>query len=160
MVVAAGGLVLVFAIWWWYFEHPAEDGLRSAPRARVRVGVRRTTSCSRRSAALGAGLEVAAEATQVHSEVSTTTAGLTIAISTAVYLGITALLHIRLGHHPVEPRVVVAAIVLILAFGALADPLTLGVAVPLIGLVMAFVVFLDVRHDDAVRAAEPGAAAP
>ena len=28
VAVVAGAVLLVFAIWWWYFENPAEEGLR------------------------------------------------------------------------------------------------------------------------------------
>ena len=28
LAVVAGAVLLVFAIWWWYFENPAEEGLR------------------------------------------------------------------------------------------------------------------------------------
>jgi len=31
VVVAAGGLVLLFALWWSYFDRPAAEGLRASP---------------------------------------------------------------------------------------------------------------------------------
>ena len=46
VAVVAGAVLLVFSIWWWYFENPAEEGLRMSRPAVPSSGATATTSSS------------------------------------------------------------------------------------------------------------------
>jgi low temperature requirement protein LtrA len=141
--VAVGAVILVCSVWWWYFEHPAEDGLRLSRHMAFLWGYGHFFVFAS-VAALGAGLEVAAEVTHRGSTVPAERAGLTIAIAVGTYLVVTGVLQSRLDPEcVVPPRYVVAAAALILVVGGLAGILTIGVAVLLIGLLVAGLVAVD-----------------
>jgi low temperature requirement protein LtrA len=156
--VTAGALMLVFAVWWWYFEHPAEQGLRMSRQVAFIWGYGHYGVFAS-VAALGAGLDVAAQVTRHATAISPTTAGLAIAVALSVYLVVTGALQARLDKKSVvQVRVVVAIAVLILVVGAAARPLTIGVAVPLMGLIVVALVVGDQVHVE--RLAQPKAGPP
>ena len=99
-------------------------------------------------AALGAGLEVSLESTHHASGVSPTTAGGTVAIAVSVYLLVTGVVLDRLQPGQVlKTRFIVPFVVLILLVGFSARGLTVGFALPMMGVLVAALVILDHRLD-------------
>ena len=83
-VVAVGGVLTVFAMWWIYFAKPSEDLLTSNDVA-FRWGYGHYLIFAS-AAAVGAGLEVGVEVASGHAELSTLAAGATVTVPVAVYL--------------------------------------------------------------------------
>jgi low temperature requirement protein LtrA len=141
--VAAGGLLLIFGLWWWYFEHPAEEGLRVSRSSAFLWGYAHYAVFGS-VAALGAGLEVAVESTRQGSGVSVTTAGNAVAISVALYLVVTGAVQVRLNPSTVlKTRYIVPFAALILIVGLGARALSVGFALPIMGIVVVALVILD-----------------
>ncbi|MGA2307882.1 MAG: low temperature requirement protein A [Acidimicrobiales bacterium] len=141
--VAAGGLLLIFGLWWWYFEHPSEEGLRESRNSAFLWGYAHYAvfACV---AALGAGLEVAVESTRRGSGVSPTTAGAAVAISVAVYLVVTGSVQVRLNPTGVlKTRFIIPFAVVILIASWSARALSIGFALPVLGLIVVGLVLLD-----------------
>jgi low temperature requirement protein LtrA len=158
--VVAGAVLLVFAIWWWYFENPAEEGLRLSRQLAFIWGYGHYFVLASLGA-LGAGLQLAAAGSHgTPSSTVATTAGLAVAVPVAAYLAVTGVLQGRLGPHwPGRLPMVGGACVLVLVLGSVAGELGVGVATLLIGLVVAaLVAFDEIRRDDTQR--EPAATAP
>jgi low temperature requirement protein LtrA len=131
--VAIGGLLTCFAMWWLYFDQPAEDLLAEASR----TGDYRPSfvwgygHCLifGSAAAVGAGLETSVQSALHKAHIAGWAAGLAVAVPVAIYLVTLWLIHARrrsLGYP-------VAALLI------LAVPVT-GQAVLLIGLIMAALV--------------------
>jgi low temperature requirement protein LtrA len=93
LALAAAGLVIVFALWWLYFDRSAH-GLLTSQRAAMLWGYGHYFIFAS-AAAVGAGLAVAVEYETGHAEISKTLAGYAVALPTAVYLLFVWLLHIR-----------------------------------------------------------------
>jgi low temperature requirement protein LtrA len=116
LLIAIGGLVLVFGLWWIYFTGVDAEfaGLRTA----LTWGYGHYVVFAA-VAALGAGLEVAIDATEHRSHVTEQVAALAVAVPVVVYLLVLAPLH-RLTHAgPPSPFALVLAgpiVVLALAF--------------------------------------------
>jgi low temperature requirement protein LtrA len=94
IAVAAGGLVLVFAMWWSYFKVPAAIGHHLALRWQIAWGYGHYAIFAA-IAALGAGLQVATDAVSDPGHLPWVTASLTIAVPAAVFLVAIGLLHRR-----------------------------------------------------------------
>ena len=142
--VATGGVLLVFALWWWYFEHPAEHALRMSRQLAFVWGYGHYGVFAA-LAALGAGLGVAAEASR-HSGGLGQVAGLTVAISVSVFLVTTGLLEVRLNSQTSFRVAYVAPFVIVLiVLGAGAGSFGIGVAVTLMGVVVTALVVLESR---------------
>jgi low temperature requirement protein LtrA len=134
--VAVGGLLLVFTAWWAYFKHEAHlADRRESPKYAFVWGYGHFVVFAA-AAALGAGLEVAADATHGAVALEPVAAALTVAIPMAVYLVAVATLHadeaLRAG-----PVSIVMGIGLLLATALSASMIGLSVAVPLMGVVAA-----------------------
>jgi low temperature requirement protein LtrA len=141
--VASGGLLLIFGFWWWYFEHPTEEALRMSRNLAFLWGYAHYAVFGS-VAALGAGLEVAVESTRPGSSVSSTTAGGAIGIAVVLYLLVTGIVQARLSPSSViKARYIVPATVLMLIVGFSARGLTVGVAVPVMGVLVVGLVVLD-----------------
>jgi low temperature requirement protein LtrA len=141
--VAAGGLLLIFSLWWWYFEHPSEDALRMSRNLAFLWGYAHYAVFGS-IAALGAGLEVAVNSTRPGSNVSATIAGGAVAIAVVVYLLVTGIVQARLSPPSViKARFIVPVCALVLVVGFCARGLTIGIAVPLMGVIVAGLVVLD-----------------
>lgn len=95
-VVAVGGVLTVFAMWWIYFAKPSEDLLTSNHES-FRWGDGHYLIFAS-IAAVGAGLEVGVEVASGHAELSTLAAGSTVTVPVAVYL-LTAWVLLVLPHH-------------------------------------------------------------
>jgi low temperature requirement protein LtrA len=120
-----------------------EEGLRVSRSSAFLWGYAHYAVCGS-IAALGAGLEVAVESTRRGSGVSPMTAGGAVAISVAVYLVATGAVQVRLNPSGVlKTRFIVPFAALIVLVGLSARSLSIGVTLPLLGLVVVGVVLLD-----------------
>jgi low temperature requirement protein LtrA len=157
VAVVVGAVLLVFSIWWWYFENPAEQGLRMSRQLSFLWGYGHYVVFGSLGA-LGAGVQLAADAS--HGTVSSTmatTAGLAVAVPAAAYLVVTGVLQGRLGSQWAgRVAVVGVASVLVLVLGGIADALGVGLATLLMGVVVAALVTCDEVRRDVRR--RPGAA--
>ncbi len=109
--VIAGGLLIVYALWWLYFDRPAHPLLTSLRRAFVWGYGHYLVFAS--AAAVGAGLAVAIDQAAGGAQLSATAAGAAVAVPVALYLGVLWALVGRAGH-PVRPWMAPIAVGLIL----------------------------------------------
>ncbi|GAA1654672.1 low temperature requirement protein A [Catellatospora bangladeshensis] len=110
--LAAAGLVIVFSMWWLYFERSAHDLLVSL-RAGIRWGYGHYFILAA-AAAVGAGLAAMADFHSHVSHVSARAAAYSVAVPVAVYLSSLFLLQIRPHYRGVVVYAFPAAIVLVL----------------------------------------------
>ena len=96
LALAAGGLLILFAMWWLYFEHPPRLG--SSSRATFAWGYGHLPIFAS-IAAVGAGLSVTADHAQGIAHVTTRDSGLAVAVPVAVYLLALWLVQLR-PHRP------------------------------------------------------------
>lgn len=149
VAVVVGAVLLVFSIWWWYFENPAAEGLRMSRQLAFLWGYGHYVVFASLGA-LGAGLEMAAEG--IHGTISSTlatTAGLAVAVPVAAYLVVTGLLQARLGSQVTGriPAVLVASAV-VLVLGLAAGALGVAAAIVLMGVVVTALVASDELRRD------------
>jgi len=138
LVIAVGGLVLLFSMWWAYFKREVSGGLRVSLRTSILWGYGHYLIFAA-AAAVGAGLSTAAGE---HALSASATAA-TIAVPAVIYLGVSAALHATLVPDALRVPVVVAVLVLMLAAAAAGDAIGLPAAVAVIGALGALlVVFL------------------
>ncbi|HEY3507018.1 MAG TPA: low temperature requirement protein A [Actinocatenispora sp.] len=139
LLTAAGGLVLLFGLWWLYFKHEATAALRISMVTNLLWGYAHWVIFAA-VAAVGAGLSLAAEG----SEIPPAATAAAIAVPVVAYLVVNGLLQHRLrpGSVPLAPLVVAA--VLILATAAVAGPLGVPVAVVVIAVLVAALVAFGV----------------
>jgi len=141
--VAGGGLLTVYALWWIYFDQPAEQVVA---RARRRMTLAEGTAflwgyghylVFAGAAATGAGLALAVDQATGHSSLSDAQAGLAVTVPVTCYLLTVWALH-RRDKPPGLMRACAAplAAVLIVASSVLPEPV-LATAVVLAGLVTA-----------------------
>jgi low temperature requirement protein LtrA len=141
--VAAGGLLLIFGLWWWYFEHPAVEVLRMSRNMAFLWGYAHYAIFAS-IAALGAGLEVAVESTRPGSSVSAMTAGGAVAVAVVLYLLVTGIVQARLRLTSViKARFIVPFAALVLIVGLSARGLTVGIALPVMGVLVVGLVLVD-----------------
>jgi hypothetical protein len=141
--LAVGGLAIVFGLWWWYFEHPAEEALR-VTRGLSYVWGYAHYFVFASVAAFGAGLEVAVHTVEHHGSAGRVTAALAVAIPVAIFVVVTAALHaifhrdwaLRRSYPPLAAGA-------LLALALLAGAISLAVVVPLMALVLAGLVVAD-----------------
>ena len=136
LLLAAGGLITVFALWWTYFERSSDDGLRRAREAAFGWGYGHYAVFAS-GAALGAGLQVAAVVSADGGHPGNLGAAYAVAVPVACYLLVRGLLHTRLD--PARPLLVASLIKAgaVLAAAATAAVLPLEASVLLIGLALA-----------------------
>ncbi len=149
VAVAAGAVLLVFSIWWWYFENPAEEGLRMSRSVAFVWGYGHYFVLGS-VAALGAGLELAAAGSHGSTgrTAADTTAGLAVGVPVAVYLVVTVVLQDRLGRQPPgRTAIVTAAAALVVLVGGLAGGLGVGTATLVMGILVAALVISDGLRD-------------
>ena len=117
LAVALGGLLLVFALWWSYFKHPAEIDRSLSLRQAITWGYSHYFAFAA-IAALGAGLQVAVDAT--HAVVALPPAGvaLTVALPVIVYVLAMGVRRQASGSRLFGPSTVIAVVMLALAAGA------------------------------------------
>ncbi|MEU4217435.1 low temperature requirement protein A [Actinoplanes sp. NPDC026623] len=119
--LAVAGLVVVFALWWLYFDRSAHN-LLSSLRTSMMWGYGHYFVFAS-AAAVGAGLGVAVDKATGHTEISSVLAGYAIAVPVAVYLFFVWLLHIR--PHQSGPMKVVFPLAAVLALVAPLAPATM-----------------------------------
>ena len=143
-LVAAGGLVLLFALWWSYFDRPAAQGLRTSPRSAFGWGYWHLLVFAS-LAAVGAGLQVVAETIDDHGRLSDRAAALSLAVPVALFLVVLGLLHswvYRYRRERAVARFSATAVLVVLAAVA-TPPLPLALTIALIGLIVAGLVAAD-----------------
>jgi low temperature requirement protein LtrA len=126
-----GGLLIVYSMWWIYFDRPVHDLLTSIRKAFVWGYGHYFVFGS--AAAVGAGLAVAVDAATHQAKIRPVGAGLAVAVPVATYLVCLWILHYRSEYRRSRSYGPIAAVLVLLA------PLT-GHAVPLIGLILAALV--------------------
>jgi len=140
VVVALAGVVVLFALWWLYFLEPAGESLE------IRRGLSYVWGYGHYGifaalAAVGAGLEVAVEATGHHLEISAIGATEAVAIPTAVFLMLLWLVHAPLVTRLViRPAAILPAAGVVLALPFLAPSLGIAGVIVAIALVCAVVI--------------------
>ncbi len=161
LVAATGGLLLIFALWWSYFEHPAGEGLRRGPvGSAFRWGYGHVLVFAS-LAAVGAGLQVAAETVGHHTLLPDRAAALSLAIPTAVYLVVVGVLHTWVNRRDLLllPRYGATAL-LVLLVAVLTPTIPLAAAAALIGLIVAGLIALDLVRPPRPRHLRPDQPAP
>lgn len=150
VVLALAGLLVVFGLWWVYFEDDVGDGLRTSPQESFRWGYAHYLVFAG-IAAVGAGLQVAAEhvtdvttvdaagsggqADPVAHGMSDVGASLAVAVPVAVVLVVLALLHNRLDRVPVPVALWLGSSVVVVAGAAVAGFVSVSAAVLVVALV-------------------------
>ena len=148
LALAGGGLLLVFGIWWLYFQRSAEEGLRTVGRGAFAWGYAHYGLFAA-LAGLGAGLSVASERHPEH--LSATTQALAVAVPVAVALALLALMQGFLHREPVSRTVgFLVAAAAVLAIAAI-SAIPLGVDVLLMGVVTCALVATDLAMSPAPR---------
>jgi low temperature requirement protein LtrA len=132
--LAAAGLVVVFALWWLYFDRSAH-GLLTTLRTSILWGYGHYLIFAS-AAAIGAGLAVGVDYETHHAEISGTVAGYAVALPVAIYLLLVWLLHIRpLQRGPLLIAYpVVAALTLLTPFGPAPAHVIAGLLVVLVAI--------------------------
>lgn len=130
VLVFAGGLVLLFALWWIYFLKHAGEGLARRPELSYWWGYGHCVIFAS-LAALGGGLEVAAAAIGHHIEASDTVVAFSVAIPVAIFLLLVWALHAPLAETPAGdlPLVLTAMAIALVIAGLVEVGLPLAVAV-------------------------------
>ena len=153
--VALGGLLLVFGAWWAYFKHESHLAqLRGSGLSAFVWGYGHYVVFAS-VAALGAGLQVAADETHETIALGPTAAAMTVAIPISIYLVAVAAIHQR--ETTAATRIGIGAAGLVLIGIALATPaLGLSLAIPLMGVVVAALIVVSrIRDASETPAAEP-----
>jgi low temperature requirement protein LtrA len=131
ILLFAGGLALIFALWWIYYLKRAGEGLARRRELSFLWGYGHYGIFAS-LAALGAGLEVAAAANSHHIEASDTVVAFSVAIPVAVFLILVWAIHAPLaGARPRDLPTVLTAMAFTLAFAGLVEvgmPLPVAVA--------------------------------
>jgi low temperature requirement protein LtrA len=138
LLVAASGLVIVFAMWWLYFDQPAEELLTSQRRA-FQWGYGHLLIFAS-AAAVGAGLAVEVDVVTAHSPLSAAGGAAAVGVPVAAYLLSVWVLHIR-PHHRGRAQDLAFPATALLVLGAAA----LG-ALPLIALLLAGLTAVSVAN--------------
>jgi low temperature requirement protein LtrA len=133
VLIALGGLLLVFALWWIYFT--GSDARLTSLRIALVWGYGHYGVFAA-LAALGAGLEAALDAAAHHSGLSVRAAALTVAVPVVIALVVLGVLHRMTGTGAVGHGLLVAVGMLVVLVLALAAP-ALGVGGALLGMGLA-----------------------
>ena len=147
IALAASGLVIVFSMWWLYFdqaEHPEPGSFAAA----FRWGYGHLFVFAA-AAAVGAAIAVTVDHKTDHTVISDTTAGLVIAIPVAVYLAAVWLIHVL----PVNDDLLVPAFP-VTALLVLASALAGTWALPIIAILLAALVALMLLQSERRLASE------
>ncbi len=133
LTVAVAGLLLVFGLWWMYFKDSMALGRGSSLRSAISWSYAHYAIFAS-VAAVGAGLQVAAESTQHALELPDAAVAASVGVPAALYLSLVALLHRR--SDPVGALRSVGPLALLMLAAAAAAP---WIGVPLSVLAMALV---------------------
>jgi low temperature requirement protein LtrA len=144
--LAIAGIVIVFALWWLYFDRSAQ-GLLTTLRMSILWGYGHYFIFAS-AAAVGAGLAVSVDFDSSHTEISRTVAGYAVALPAATYLIFVWLLHIR--PHLRGPLVVAYPIVAVLVLLTPLGPAPVHVMAALLVSLVTITVALGRRVPDAI----------
>ena len=155
VTIAVAGLVLLFALWWLYFLEPAGEGL-AAHRSKSYLWGYGHYFIFAALAALGAGLEVAVEATGHHlEEVSAVALGYGVAVPVAVFLLLLWAVHAPIVARPViRPAATLGATVAVLTLPLAAE--SFGAAAVIAGIAVVCAVLIVVTIMPGRRSAAVG----
>ena len=142
-----GGLLIVYSMWWVYFDRPVHDLLTSFRKAIIWGYGHYLIFAS--AAAVGAGLAVSVDQVGHHSSVSRAAAGAAVAVPVAVYLLALWGLHDRPEYRQSRWLGPLAAALVLLT------PVT-GQAVPLTGAILAGLVAVKLALPGRLSDAAPG----
>jgi low temperature requirement protein LtrA len=131
--IIIGGLLIVYSMWWMYFDRPVHDLLTSMSKAFIWGYGHYVVFAA--AAAVGAGLGVSVDHATHHAKIGAAAAGAAVAIPVAVYLTTLWYIHPRPEYRQTRAWGPVAAVLILLT------PVT-GHAVPLTGLILASLVGL------------------
>ncbi|WP_410812509.1 low temperature requirement protein A [Micromonospora sp. 067-2] len=151
--LAAAGAVIVYAVWWLYFDRPVEAPSRTPYSLVWGYGHYLVFAAI---AAVGAGLVVAVDHERRIGQVSGQATGYAVAVPIAVYLLTVWLLHVRRQRHGVV--VVAFPVVALLALLAPLGPIPVQVLALLLFVLVALTVLL--RHRDDLPTSSPAGADP
>jgi len=140
LTLAAGGLVLVLAMWWAYFKHDATVEPTELRQAFIWGYGHYFVFAA--VAATGAGLHVAVDLTHQEAEIGPIIAALAVAIPVVVYL-LTAWLVSRGGRSLAAMRPVLVGAAVVLASALLLSPIGVPIAVMVMALAVATLVGLS-----------------
>jgi low temperature requirement protein LtrA len=144
--LAGAGLIIVFALWWLYFDRSAH-GLLTTLRTSILWGYGHYFIFAA-AAAVGAGLAVSVDYDLDHTEISGVVAGYAVALPVAVYLAFVWLLHIR--PHQRGPLVIAYPVVAVLTMLTPFGPAPIQVIAGLLVVLVAITVTLGRRVPDPV----------
>ena len=113
LAIIVGGLLILFSMWWLYFDRPADRLIPSAGTAFIWGYGHLPVFAS--IAALGAGLAVAVDGAAGRSELGSSATGAAVAIPVAVFLLSMWLLHARAEEAPLRKFAPPFVVVLVLA---------------------------------------------
>jgi low temperature requirement protein LtrA len=145
--IIVGGLLIVYSMWWVYFDRPVHDLLTSFRKALVWGYGHYLVFAA--AAAVGAGLAVAVDHATHHAKIGATAAGAAVAFPVAAYLLCLWFLHDRPEYGKTRAFGPIATVLIALT------PLT-GYAVLLTGLILASLITIKllVLRPAAARAGE------
>ena len=144
LVLAGGGLLLVFGLWWSYFKHEVTEVLRSSTSS-VFIWAYGQYGILAAIAAVGAGLQVAAQTVGHTTHLSPTGAAYTVAVPVAVFVLLTGAVHAWIGQRGhLNQRYLITVSVLILLTPLATGLLSLSVVVVVLGLLVASLVIASV----------------
>jgi low temperature requirement protein LtrA len=126
--IIIGGLLIVYSLWWFYFDRPMHDLLISLRRAFIWGYGHYVVFAA--AAAVGAGLAVAVDAATNHAKIGAVAAGWAVAIPVAIFLFSLWVLHDRPDYGRTRAMGPIAAVLV------LATPVT-GQAVLATGILLA-----------------------
>jgi low temperature requirement protein LtrA len=130
LVVAAGGMLILFSIWWLYFDRPAEHLLTTTRAAFVWGYGHLLVFAS--VAAVGAGLSLAIEKASHPIALGPAETGAAVAIPVAVFLLSLWALHVRAMDPPIRKfGAPVTAVLVVAASFTVAPPLIIGLVLTL-----------------------------
>jgi low temperature requirement protein LtrA len=138
VILALGALVLIGAMWWAYFKHDAAEERDLQQETAFLWGYGHYVVFAA-VAAVGAGLEVAADLTYGEGSIGPITAALTVAVPVAIYL-VAAWLVNTSGRAGAILRPVLLAAALVLAAAVVIGPFSVAWAILAMGLVVASLV--------------------
>ncbi|MEV6791708.1 low temperature requirement protein A [Streptomyces sp. NPDC051320] len=142
LLIALGGLLLVFTLWWVYFT--GDDAGLTSLRTALTWGYGHYVVFAA-LAALGAGLEAALDAGEHHAHLSDEAAGLAVAVPVAIVLLLLAVLHRMTGTGTVgHGLLMTVGTLVVLALGFSPPVLGLGGAVLGMGLACAATLAVNV----------------
>jgi low temperature requirement protein LtrA len=140
VTIGVSSLVLVLALWWLYFLHPAGEGLASH-RDRSYLWGYGHYGIFAALAAVGAGLSIAVEQTGGHVVVSPVAVGYAIAVPVAVFIVLVWALHSPLLFEPVlRPALALGGGVVVLLLPLAALQFSLAAVVAAIAIAVASIV--------------------